>query len=270
MNRQSTTLLRQSLVFAVILALNGPSSSFAQQDVADVGFGEVVDVQLVNVEAWVTDSKGSPVLGLTAADFEILEDGKPVEISYFSEIGAEKLRAIAETPPQEEEIPPPFTLEPPSKDPNLSPAYLVLYFDQIHLTVPSRKVVIKDIRNFLDSGVVDPERVLILRQESDLYTEANFGSDRIELEPALERIVKTGTGGTITEQEKRLAVGRLNLLWEEILNTQPRSDPCDVFIPRASVEIVTYSRQTANRVQVSLENLNNMASFLAGFPESRL
>ena len=256
---------RIGLVTLIVAAASGVSAT-AQQDVADATFGEVVDVQLVNVKAWVTDSKGNPVLGLTADDFEILEDGKPVEISYFSEIGAERLRTIVETPPQEEKIPPPFTLEPPAENPNLSPAYLILYFDQIHLTVPSRKTIIKDIRPFLDSGVVDPERVLILRQEGDLYTEANFGSDRIDLEMALERIVKSGTAGTITQQEKRLTVGRLNMLWEEILNTQQRGDPCDAFITRASSEIVVYARQAANRILVTLENLNNVASFLGGVP----
>ena len=172
----------------------GVAPVIAQEVAAGTRFGEVVDVQLVNVEAWVTDSKGNPVLGLTTDDFELLEDGQPMEITYFSEIGAEKLKAIVESPPQEEKPPLPFTLEPPAEKPNLSPAYLVLYFDQIHLTVPSRKRLIKDVRPFLDSGVVDPERILVLRQEQNLHTEANFGSDRIELEQALARIVKSGTG----------------------------------------------------------------------------
>lgn len=249
-----------------VTAMLTSSLSTAQQDAADVGFGEIVDVQLVNVEAWVTDSKGNPVLGLTADDFEVFEDGNPVEISYFSEVGAERLRTIVTTPPEEDEVPPPFTLEPPAEKPNLSPAYLVLYFDQMHLTVPSRKTLIRDVRPFLDSGVVDPERVLILRQEGNLYTEANFGSDRIDLEMALERIAKSGTAGTITEQEKRLTMSRLNLLWEEIVNSSERSDPCDQFVNRARIEVATYSRMAANRTLVTLENLNNVASFLGGVP----
>jgi len=254
-------------VAASMLTIVGVAPVIAQEEASDARFGEVVEVQLVNVEAWVTDGKGNPVLGLTMDDFDLLEDGKPVEITYFSEIGAEKLKAIVESPPQEEKAPLPFTLEPPAENPNLSPAYLVLYFDEIHLTAPSRKRLIKDVRPFLDSGVVDPERVLILTQGQDLYTEANFGSDRIALEQALARIVKSGTSGTITEQEKRLAIGRLQLLWEEIQNVPTRgADPCDLFVQRARGDVEVYARMAANRILITLENLNNVSSFLGGVP----
>jgi len=259
-------LFRALFRVAPLMLMVVATAPVAAQEVADATFGEVVDVQLVNVEAWVTDTKNNPVLGLTIDDFELLEDGKPVEITYFSEVGAEKLRTIVETPPGEEKTPPPFTLEPPAENPNLSPAYLVLYFDQIHLTATSRKNLIKDVRPFLDSGVVDPEHVLILTQGQNLSTEANFGSDRIELEQALARIVKSGTSGTITEQEKRLVVGRLNLIWEEILNILSTSDPCDMFVNRAKVEVETYARMAADRIRVTLENLDNVASFLGGVP----
>lgn len=266
MNSRIRSSRLRGLAATFLFASTLMSASWAQQDVADVGFGEIVDVQLVNVEAWVTDPQGNPVLGLTIDDFEILEDGKPVEISYFSEIGAEKLRTIVETPPGEEKIPPPFTLEPPAENPNLSPAYLVLYFDEIHLTATSRKLLIKDVRPFLDSGVVDPENVLILTQGQSLHTAANFGSDRIELEQTLARIVKSGTHGTITEQEKRLAIGRLNLLWEEIVNAAVRADPCDQFVSRAKFEVEAYARMVADRVLVTLESLDHVASFLGGVP----
>jgi hypothetical protein len=41
-------------------------------------------VNLVQVDAVVTDSKGQHVSGLKAEDFEILEDGKPQKIASFS------------------------------------------------------------------------------------------------------------------------------------------------------------------------------------------
>ena len=39
-------------------------------------FLDAVDVNVVNVEVMVTDSDGEPVHGLTAADFELYEDGR--------------------------------------------------------------------------------------------------------------------------------------------------------------------------------------------------
>jgi len=45
-----------------------------------------VEVNYVEVDAIVTDATGKPVSDLTAADFEVLEDGKPQKISAFSQV----------------------------------------------------------------------------------------------------------------------------------------------------------------------------------------
>ena len=43
-----------------------------------------VNVNLVQVDAVVTDSKGKQVTDLTADDFQIFQDGKPQKITHFS------------------------------------------------------------------------------------------------------------------------------------------------------------------------------------------
>src|SRR5213075_3189310 len=43
-----------------------------------------MEVRVINVDAHVTDRAGAPFLGLTAADFEVLEDGKPQPITNFA------------------------------------------------------------------------------------------------------------------------------------------------------------------------------------------
>ena len=42
------------------------------------------EVNYVEVDARVVDQKGAFVPGLTASDFEVLEDGKPQEVTVFS------------------------------------------------------------------------------------------------------------------------------------------------------------------------------------------
>jgi VWFA-related protein len=57
-----------------------------------------VSVDLVQVDAVVTDSKGNHVRNLEAADFQVFEDGKPQKITSFSLIEAEPKPATAGKP----------------------------------------------------------------------------------------------------------------------------------------------------------------------------
>lgn len=43
-------------------------------------------IELVEIDAVVTDGQGNPVIGLTADDFEVSEGGKPQVIAAFSEV----------------------------------------------------------------------------------------------------------------------------------------------------------------------------------------
>lgn len=55
----------------------------------------VVDVPVIEVDASVVDEHGDPVTGLTAGDFEVLEDGQPQKITAFAPVD------IALTAPQQ-------------------------------------------------------------------------------------------------------------------------------------------------------------------------
>lgn len=50
------------------------------------GFGETIDVRVINVEVVVTDKDDVPVLGLSPEDFRLYVDGEEVPIDYFTEI----------------------------------------------------------------------------------------------------------------------------------------------------------------------------------------
>ncbi len=45
-------------------------------------FIDTLDVNVVNIEVFVTDKQGNPVTGLTRGDFKVYEDGRPIEITY--------------------------------------------------------------------------------------------------------------------------------------------------------------------------------------------
>ena len=68
-----------ALVLAATLSL-GPVPAVPQEG-DDYTFFETVEVEVVNVEVVVTGPDGAPVQGLTREDFELLDDGKPVEMA---------------------------------------------------------------------------------------------------------------------------------------------------------------------------------------------
>ena len=73
---------RWILAGLVLLAAAAPAQETALPEV----FSEVIDVRVVNVEVVVTDQAGNRVQGLGPSDFELLVDGEPTPIAYFTEI----------------------------------------------------------------------------------------------------------------------------------------------------------------------------------------
>jgi len=256
-------LVRLSPAFALIaLVLAGATALYAQAP-AEGSFGETVDVQLVNVEVWVTDRQGNEVTGLSQDDFQVFEDGQPVFISYFDEVSGV---GVPELTPTELAEPAP----PPDEGPRVVPGYLVLYFDDVFSTPAGRLQLIKDLRVFLEGQLLAPERVLILRQDDDLKVVAPLGSSRAEIDAALDGLARApSTRGVQTWADERTALRNLQGEWERLTvlgGANPNQDPCVFFANFAFSEIQQHVSLTRSRISETLAHLTDTASFLAGLP----
>ena len=75
--------------FLVVISAVSPavSQSSSEAEPAESAptepFFEAVDVEIVNIDVWVTDKQDNPVEGLSKDDFVVLRDGQPVEITNF-------------------------------------------------------------------------------------------------------------------------------------------------------------------------------------------
>lgn len=82
--------MRQRIPIALVLATTALVALSAQQGAPPVPSTPAVtfraEVNFVEVDALVTDAKGNLVENLTQDDFEILEDGKPQQISVFTQV----------------------------------------------------------------------------------------------------------------------------------------------------------------------------------------
>src|SRR5581483_11088372 len=102
-------LMRRLLAFLLIAATAFPKEPVNDSDKAEPSdFVVRINVNLVQVDAVVTDSKGHPVKGLTPDDFEVFQDGQPQKITNFSYVEeGVKVPSISATRNNEPSVPPP-------------------------------------------------------------------------------------------------------------------------------------------------------------------
>ncbi len=276
-----------------------PGAAVGNQDLADerpgtTAFDERIDVRIVNVDVWVSDRQGNPVTGLGADSFEIFHDGEPVPITHFVEV---RSGVVASEPTA---VQPAAGPESPRRS-AAAPSHVVAYFDHSRLHPANVKPLVRGLEDLLSAGTVEPGRLLILQQDRNLSVAAPFGSTRAELLQALEGLTKGAATGVGLESETRLALDAIDGAWEQsqdiagsaaggvalapdIANPtgepaggSPRSvvggvgsgggpDACGLFVNQVRPILGAWARSSRQRVEVTLANLSDAASFLAGLP----
>jgi VWFA-related protein len=164
------------------------------------GFGEQVQVNVVNVDVFVTDKAGNPIPGLQKSDFEILEDGKRVEVAYFEEIDRAAATPTA-TAVQTAESP--FPTLPAAAPDSLQ---IVVYIDNLHLRPANRARVLGQIREFLTGEIRPGDRVMVVAFDNGLKIRQPFTSDRAALERALTGIEQLPARGEELARARRMAL----------------------------------------------------------------
>ena len=121
-------------------AAQEPAEPSAEAPAED--FFDVVEVEIVNIDVFVTDKKGQPVAGLTRDDFAVFSDGRQVEVTnfYAVEDGREQTNRAAGT----------TDIQAPERQPSLSLStqlapehrlWMIVYVDNYNLDSIERKRV---------------------------------------------------------------------------------------------------------------------------------
>ncbi len=165
-----------------------------------------MEVNVVNVEVYVTDRKGNRVTGLKKGDFSLFEDGKAVSASNFTELARGASPAAAEAPSA---APGSVAAEanaqaPPAADPNRQLS-LVVFVDSLHLRPENRTRAVEQIRKFLAQNTRPEDRVLIATYDNNLRVRRPFTGDPSTLDASLRQIQTLPTYGQQDETERRLA-----------------------------------------------------------------
>ncbi|HUF77977.1 MAG TPA: VWA domain-containing protein [Thermoanaerobaculia bacterium] len=218
-------------------------------------FIDRVDVNVINVDVYVTDRQGEPVTGLTATDFEVFENGRQVTISNFYSIQDRKLVAAGTLAPEEApaEAGSPEPLAEPAEQglPEDQRLSLIVYVDNLNIRPHNRRRVLQDVRSFLRRELTREDRVMLATFERALHVRVPFTTDAERVVEALFEVDELSGLGVHAESERRDVLRQIEdaqsggeaLMWAE-----------------------TYAESVRNDLHFTIDALREIVSSLAGLP----
>jgi VWFA-related protein len=214
-----------SLTSLLVLIAGLPTS--AAPPPTPPSFGETVEVNVVNVDVYVTDRDGHRVPGLRKGDFEVLEDGKPVSVSNFVEVSRGPFPAAAPSAPTAKGAPEPSA---PAQGPPQAEAVdperqlsLLVFVDDLHLRPENRTRAVEQIRKFLAGNARPGDRVMLAAGGNNLRVLQPFTADRQALDASLGEVERLPSYGQQEDSARReayqtmLALNQLNPCGAEII-----------------------------------------------------
>jgi VWFA-related protein len=172
------------IVVATLLLVT--SSTMAQvPDRGDVRtFFEPIEVPLVSVDVHVTDADGRAVPGLTMADFELLEDGLPVEITHFAVVSPQAVPEATARNDQE--------------------LNLVVFLDESDIAPRQRRATIEHLRELLTMELPAKLRLMLVTFEGRATTLVPLTDDPSRLLAALDERARDTRPRLASERDRIL------------------------------------------------------------------
>jgi len=211
-------------------------------------FVERLDVNVVNVEVFVTDDRGRRVTGLQKDDFEILQDGKPVEISNFffvsqpDRLDFEMGRGSGKA------------MTPPSPLPAEQQLNLVVYVDHFNLHPQNRKRALDELDAFLEDRMFQGDRVMLMGYDGQLDMVQPFTRDWEQVHKGLRTLSKVKALRPHDDAERRRVLSGMQL-------AQAENDPL-----MAQEFVRSYVQQQRIELRRSTAALEKTVRAMAGLP----
>ncbi len=171
-----------------------------------------INVNLVQVDAVVTDSHDHLVSNLEAKDFQILQDGKAQKITNFSYINS-TTPATAPAPAavavkKGQPAPPPLMVRPEQAH-----RLLALVVDDLALSFDGTARVRGALKKFVDSDMQPGDLVAVIRTGAGMGALQQFTTDKRLLLAAIDHVRwnsmgRVGIGSVVFEQRQCAALRR--------------------------------------------------------------
>lgn len=227
--------VRKLVLLPFLLSMVLPPGAGAQEP-AD----ESVDARVVRLEVFVTDRSGKRAAGLERADFQVQEDGRPVEITEFFALGSETAA------PEEQRL------------------HLAIVVDDLSLGPQARNRLLRSLREEVVPRLRPQDLALIATSAgSGVQVVQGLTADKGLLLAALDRVE-----GSAPRGDERATEGR-RLLQELDQAHLPEGSATDLseITARAVYEgIRRYSQHRYEESRGTLAGLTDFVDTLAGLP----
>ncbi len=137
------------------------------------------------MRAVVTDRKGQVVANLTQNDFEIMENGQPQSVSFFSLVGIQSGSSAPFTANRKSDDVPNQPNRPLAAKPART---IVLFVDTLHLSSVSLLRAKQQLKRFVDEQITEEDLVAVVTTSGELGLLQQFMRDRKMLKYAIDKI----------------------------------------------------------------------------------
>ena len=247
------------ILTACLLALGlAPMAASAQASApgaagAQGEFIESVDVNVVNIDVYVTDKKGNRVTDLKKDDFEVFENGKKVTVTNFYAVEGGKAMLVDDAPPPAVPAPPGARPAPAAQPalPEDQRLRLIVYIDNFNIHPFNRNRVMRELRAFLGQKLNRDDQVMLVTYDRSLKVRRTFTSDKDLISAGLLELEKVSGHAVHHTSERR-----------DVLRNIDES--------RSAAEALNYARSYAessfNDLSFSIDALKGLVESLAGMP----
>jgi VWFA-related protein len=214
-------------------------------------------VELVRIDVVVLDH-GTPVTGLTAADFEVTENGRPLEIVSFEPI----VVRVASKASALESAAPARVSEPIVRAPEEN-RYFLIFFDDVHLTPPAAQRTRAQLVRFLERETREGDWVTVVSPLAGIRWTARTAFEHRQLLTVIRSLK-----GQLVRDPFKDAMSDFNAMRTVEYagrDYKPPPGPNSTF--RASPDLIAYERYALaqRRIRQSLGGLTDAIQSLAGF-----
>lgn len=245
------------LRLGLVLALGLPALAPAQPVEP---FVASTDVRLVTIQVHAFAAGEAAVTDLRRDEFQLFEDGNPIEIGHFEAIGSNRAAVAAESVPDGRP-----SATPSSRDdaPSLR---LAVFLDNAHISPASRNRLLAELRAFLTGKVPPDARLSLVSLDPGLHVRVPFGEspNARRVLSALDSLELSTAQGMTADLDRQVALR--NILEHQRQNYErpfPGEEPCDRHLGDFAR---AYAQSEHTRVQSSLAGLGAYVQSFASTP----